>query len=125
MPEIDLGNVTGPVGPAGERGPVGPAGPAGPEGVQGAAGPEGAKGETGPAGPAGKQGPPGSVYVPSVAEDGTLSWELDGEDPVGEVKLAVLDDTGKIKAEQIPDVHPWFDFGEDGAWTLFIPSEGE
>ena len=41
MAKIDLGQVVGPQGPAGERGPQGPAGDPGPQGPAGERGPQG------------------------------------------------------------------------------------
>lgn len=79
--------IQGEVGPKGDTGPVGPqgeAGPQGPQGVPGETGPQGTtgpKGDTGPQGPkgdTGSQGPRGATFIPSVADDGTLSWSNDG-----------------------------------------------
>lgn len=54
-----LGELQGPVGPAGPQGIQGPVGPRGPEGVQGIQGPVGPEGPAGPAGPQGDAGPEG------------------------------------------------------------------
>lgn len=50
MAKIDLGQVVGPQGPAGDPGPAGERGPQGPAGDRG---PQGPAGERGPQGPAG------------------------------------------------------------------------
>lgn len=47
MAKVDLGQVVGPQGPAGEKGDTGAQGPKGDTGAQG---PQGARGATGPAG---------------------------------------------------------------------------
>lgn len=57
MPQLDLGQVVGPVGPQGIQGPEGPQGPVGPQGPTGATGPQGPEGPAGPQGPQGVQAP--------------------------------------------------------------------
>lgn len=56
MAKVDLGQVVGPQGPAGEKGATGAQGPAGAKGDTGAQGPKGDTGATGATGPAGKDG---------------------------------------------------------------------
>ena len=96
----------GPKGDTGEPGPAGPQGPDGPKGAdgtmtfddltdeqieslrgpkgdtgepgpQGEPGPKGDTGDTGPQGVKGDQGESGATYIPSVDEDGLLSWAND------------------------------------------------
>ena len=55
----DLGDLSGPPGPAGPPGPEGPAGPDGPAGPEGPEGPVGLDGPPGPEGPVGPEGPDG------------------------------------------------------------------
>ena len=75
---------TGPQGPQGEKGNTGEQGPQGiqgPKGDTGLQGPQGEKGNTGERGPQGvpgNDGAKGVTFIPSVAEDGTLSWSNDG-----------------------------------------------
>lgn len=57
MPQLDLGQVVGPVGPQGIQGPEGPQGPVGPQGPTGETGPQGPEGPAGPQGPQGVQAP--------------------------------------------------------------------
>lgn len=75
----------GSIGPQGEQGPQGPQGPTGPKGDDGATGPQGERGPQGDQGLQGKQGevgatgpqgPAGDVIVPSVSDDGVISWEV-------------------------------------------------
>ena len=82
--EEQLESLTGPQGPQGNPGPRGESGPRGPQGIPGPQGERGATGATGPrgytgeTGPTGAQGPRGYTFTPSMAQDGTLSWENDG-----------------------------------------------
>lgn len=52
--------------------------PSGPKGDLGEQGPAGEKGETGPQGVRGEKGDNGFTFIPTVTEDGTLSWVNDG-----------------------------------------------
>ena len=103
----DTGPV-GPAGPAGDTGPRGEPGPqgergeaftyedftpqqlkalTGPQGERGPAGPEGPQGGKGDTGPTGPQGEPGDVWVPSVAENGDLTWEKNAPAAPGTVNI--------------------------------------
>lgn len=62
----------GPEGPQGEKGEQGPPGERGADGAQG---PQGEKGEQGESG---KDGKDGAVFIPSLAENGDLSWSNNG-----------------------------------------------
>lgn len=68
----------GPQGPQGEQGEPGPQGPPGPQGEKGDPGPPGVDGEQGPPGVDGAPGSDGVTFIPSVSEDGVLSWTNDG-----------------------------------------------
>ena len=51
MPQLNLGNIRGPIGPAGATGPQGSVGPQGGVGATGSQGPQGLIGATGATGP--------------------------------------------------------------------------
>jgi len=76
---------TGEQGPQGEKGNTGEQGPQGIQGPKGEIGPQGPQGEKGDTGEQGPQGIPGNdgakgvTFIPSVAEDGTLSWSNGGD----------------------------------------------
>lgn len=60
---VQLSEITGPQGPAGETGPQGPVGPAGKDGAQG---PKGDTGEIGPQGPKGDTGATPNIQIGTV-----------------------------------------------------------
>ena len=76
---------TGEQGPQGEKGNTGEQGPQGIQGPRGETGPQGPQGEKGDTGEQGPQGIPGNdgakgvTFIPSVSEDGTLSWSNGGD----------------------------------------------
>ena len=76
---------TGEQGPQGEKGNTGEQGPQGIQGPKGETGPQGPQGEKGDTGEQGPQGIPGNdgakgvTFIPSVSEDGTLSWSNGGD----------------------------------------------
>lgn len=73
-------NIRGPQGSKGDTGDMGPQGPkgdTGEPGPQGEPGPKGDTGDTGLQGVKGDQGESGATYIPSVDEDGLLTWEND------------------------------------------------
>ena len=76
---------TGEQGPQGEKGNTGEQGPQGIQGPRGETGPQGPQGEKGDTGEQGPQGIPGNdgakgvTFIPSVSEDGTLSWSIGGD----------------------------------------------
>lgn len=87
LPNPEPVDIRGPKGDAGEKGDTGAQGPQGEPGEKGdtgATGPQGpkgdtgAQGETGPKGDTGERGPQGFTFIPSVDEDGNLSWTNDG-----------------------------------------------
>ena len=73
---IDLGKVTGPQGPQGEKGNTGPQGPKGDTGATGAQGPKGDTGATGPQGPKGDTGAVPTLDF-AIDENGHLILTID------------------------------------------------
>lgn len=74
----------GPQGPKGDKGDPGEEGPKGPKGDKGdpgEEGPQGPKGDKGDPGEEGPQGDFGATFIPSVSEDGILSWTNNGDLP--------------------------------------------
>ena len=76
-------------------------------GDQGPSGEDGKDGEPGAQGLPGEQGPAGKTYIPSISEDGYLSFSVDGED-------------SGIEAVKV--VGPEGPAGKDGVGTTFFPS---
>ena len=81
--------------------PEGKKGETGPQGPQGERGPQG---EQGPQGKTGPQGPQGTIFTPSVSQEGEISWTNDGglpnPDPVNirgpQGPQGVKGDTGDV-----------------------------
>ena len=106
--------------------PVGPKGDTGQQGIQGE---KGDTGEQGPQGVPGLNGANGATFIPSVQEDGMLSWSNDGgldnpapvniKGPKGDTGLQGIQgekgDTGEQGPQGIPGLN-----GANGA--TFIPS---
>ncbi len=73
---------TGPQGPKGDTGETGPQGPQGEQGIQGPKGDKGDKGDTGEPGTPGAKGDTGETgpyFIPTVDENGYISWTNTGE----------------------------------------------
>lgn len=118
---LTLGIPTGPQGPKGDKGDTGaqgatgasgPQGDQGPKGDTGATGPQGPKGDTGATGSQGEQGiqgekgEKGDIFVPTVSENGDLSWTL-------ETSPSITPSTQNIKGPQ-GDKGDKGDTGEQG-----------
>ena len=72
---------TGPQGPKGDTGETGPQGPQGEQGIQGPKGDKGDKGDTGEPGTPGAKGDTGETgpyFIPTVDENGNISWVNNG-----------------------------------------------
>ena len=79
---IDFINLQGPQGPKGDTGETGPQGPQGEQGVQGPKGDKGDKGDAGEPGTPGAKGDTGETgpyFIPTVDENGYISWTNTGE----------------------------------------------
>ena len=113
--------IRGPQGPKGDKGDTGaqgatgatgPQGDQGPKGDTGATGPQGPKGDTGATGSQGEQGiqgekgDKGDIFVPTVSENGDLSWTL-------ETSPSIAPSTQNIKGPQ-GDKGDKGDTGEQG-----------
>jgi hypothetical protein len=110
---LDVGNITGPPGPAGEQGVPGPTGPQGTQGPTGSTGPQGIQGPTGPQGVQGVPGPQGEIgpQGPQGISAGRIFYTTnDDADVAGYKKMLPAPSAGAESTFQVTASGPSTDF---------------